>query len=202
MAEVRHTTCLACHMQIPHQIYNEIQRCDRSDLLPQLSPDLYIILRNPRPERYRLLSISQQRSAGLWVVYTDGAAKGNPGPSGAGWLIRDPRGEVRSENRKFLGHGTNNEAEYQALTAALEEAWTLGAEAVQVHLDSELLVRQLNGQYRVKSDRLRIFYQQAQDLLRRFQQYVIIHIPREQNQEADRLANLAIRDHFKAASRP
>jgi ribonuclease HI len=95
-----------------------------------------------------------------------------------------------------LGHGTNNEAEYQALTAALEEAWSLGAKAVKVHLDSELLVRQINGQYRVKSDRLRKFYQQAQELLRRFSDYAIIHIPREQNREADRLANEAIKGHF------
>jgi ribonuclease HI len=131
------------------------------------------------------------------VVFSDGAAKGNPGPSGAGWLICDPQGQVRSENRKFLGHGTNNEAEYQALTAALEEALSLGAKAVKVHLDSELLVRQINGQYRVKSDRLRKFYQQAQDLLRRFHDYVIIHIPREQNREADRLANEAIKDYFR-----
>ena len=108
----------------------------------------------------------------------------------------DPQGQVRSENGKFLGHGTNNEAEYQALTAALEEAWSLGAEAVRVHLDSELLVRQLNGQYRVKSDRLRKFYLQAQDLLRHFHEYAIMHIPREKNQEADRLANEAITDHF------
>jgi ribonuclease HI len=131
------------------------------------------------------------------VVFSDGAAKGNPGPSGAGWLICDPQGQVRSENGKFLGHGTNNEAEYQALTAALEEALSLGAKAVKVHLDSELLVRQINGQYRVKSDRLRKFYQQAQDLLRRFHDYVIIHIPREQNREADRLANEAIKDYFR-----
>jgi len=131
------------------------------------------------------------------VVFSDGAAKGNPGPSGAGWLIRDPQGQVRSENGKFLGHGTNNEAEYQALTAALEEAWSLGAKTVDVHLDSELVVRQLNGQYRVKSDRLRKFYQQAQYLLRRFQDYAIIHIPRERNREADRLANEAIKEHYR-----
>jgi ribonuclease HI len=143
------------------------------------------------------LSTIKKRSAGPWVVFSDGAAKGNPGPSGAGWLIRDSEGQVRSENGKFLGHGTNNEAEYQALTAALEEALALGAEAVQVHLDSELLVRQLNGQYRVKSDRLRKFYLQAQDLLRRFRDYAIMHIPREKNQEADRLANEAITAHFK-----
>lgn len=144
------------------------------------------------------MSATKKRSAGPWVVFSDGAAKGNPGPSGAGWLICDPQGQVRSENGKFLGHGTNNEAEYQALTAALEEVLSLGAEAVNVHLDSELLVRQLNGQYRVKSDRLRIFYLQAQDLLRRFQEYAIIHIPRERNQEADRLANQAIKAHFEA----
>jgi ribonuclease HI len=131
------------------------------------------------------------------VVFSDGAAKGNPGPSGAGWLILDPQGQIRSENGKFLGQGTNNEAEYQALTAALEEAWSLGAKVIKVHLDSELLVRQINGQYRVKNERLRKFYQKAQDLLRHFQEYAIIHIPREQNREADRLANEAIKHHYK-----
>jgi ribonuclease HI len=130
------------------------------------------------------------------VIFSDGAAKGNPGPSGAGWLIRDPQGQIR-ENGRFLGAGTNNEAEYQALTAALEEALSLGAKAVKVHLDSELLVRQINGQYRVKNDRLRKYYHQAQDLLSRFHEYAIIHIPREQNREADRLANEAIKEHYK-----
>jgi ribonuclease HI len=126
-----------------------------------------------------------------WSIHSDGAAKGNPGPAGAGWLIRDGQGGVLSRQFRYLGRGTNNEAEYRALIGALEEALSLGGRTVTVHSDSELLVRQLNGEYRVRSPHLKDLFSQAQDLLGRFQEYVILHIPREQNREADLLANQA-----------
>jgi ribonuclease HI len=134
------------------------------------------------------------KTPATWSIHTDGAAKGNPGPAGAGWLIRDGQGRVLSRQGKYLGRGTNNEAEYQALIGALEEALSLGGRAVTVYSDSELLVRQLNGIYRVRNLRLQVYFQRTQDLLRRFQEYVILHVPREQNREADFLANQAVKN--------
>jgi ribonuclease HI len=131
----------------------------------------------------------------FWTIHSDGAAKGNPGPAGAGWLIRDGQGQVLSRQCRYLGRGTNNEAEYQALIGALEEALALGGKAVTVHSDSELLVRQLNGQYRVRNPRLKDLFDRVQDLLRGFREYVILHVPREQNREADAMANEAVKAH-------
>jgi len=138
-----------------------------------------------------------QTAEAPWRIHSDGAAKGNPGPAGAGWLIRDGRGETLSRRAKYLGRGTNNEAEYQALIGALEEALSLGGRTVTVHSDSELLVRQLNGQYRVRNLRLKVFFDRVQDLLRRFQEYAILHVPREQNREADALANEAVKAQMR-----
>ncbi|MCU0580689.1 MAG: ribonuclease HI family protein [Desulfobacterota bacterium] len=131
----------------------------------------------------------------FWTIHSDGAAKGNPGPAGAGWLIRDGQGKVLSRTGRYLGRGTNNEAEYQALIGALEEALALGGKDVTVHSDSELLVRQLNGQYRVRHPRLKELFDRVQDLLSRFREYVILHVPREQNREADAMANEAVKAH-------
>ena len=130
----------------------------------------------------------------LWLVYSDGASKGNPGAAGAGWIIRRADHSREVKNCRFLGQATNNEAEYQALMLALQEALSLGAKAVRICLDSELLVRQLNGLYKVRSPALGIFFQKTRELLSRFSKYAIIHIPREENREADQMANLAIRD--------
>lgn len=138
-----------------------------------------------------------KNAAPTWTIYSDGAAKGNPGPAAAGWLILDDQGRTVSRQGRYLGTGTNNEAEYQALIGALEDGWTRGAPAVRVYSDSELMVRQLNGEYRVRNQRLNGLFRRAQELLKRFQEYGIIHIPREQNREADRLANEAIREHYK-----
>jgi ribonuclease HI len=128
-----------------------------------------------------------------WQLFTDGASKGNPGPAGAGWvLIGEPDSEP-VKNYKFLGQATNNEAEYQALILGIEQALALGVQEVRIHMDSELLVRQLNGQYRVKNPRLAVLFGRVQELLLNFSKYAIIHIPREQNREADLMANEAIR---------
>jgi ribonuclease HI len=126
------------------------------------------------------------------TVYTDGACRGNPGISGAGVLVVAEDGGVLARVARFLGHMTNNMAEYTALLIGLKEAQKLGAEEVIVKSDSELLVRQLNGRYRVKNEALRILFDSATDLLRSFKRWKIIHVPREQNREADRLANEAI----------
>jgi ribonuclease HI len=128
-----------------------------------------------------------------WQLFTDGASKGNPGPAGAGWVLKNDLKAAPVKACKFLGQATNNEAEYQALILGLQQALSYGIEEIRIHMDSELLVRQLNGLYRVKNPRLALFFQKVQDLLLKFSKYDILHIPREQNREADGMANEAIK---------
>lgn len=126
-----------------------------------------------------------------WVLYCDGASRGNPGEAGAGALLIDENGKEISLTR-FLGKKTNNQAEYEALLLGLKELQKRGATEVEVKADSELLVRQLNGQYRVKHEGLVPLYKQAKDMLNSFTKTTIRHIPREENKKADRLSNEAI----------
>ena len=127
----------------------------------------------------------------------DGAARGNPGPAGAGVVIWQGD-KVLEEFGEYLGEKTSNQAEYQALLLALRRARELGAREVTVRSDSELLVRQMLGQYRVKNPVLKLLFQQVADLKREFARFSISHVPRERNQEADRMANRAI-DEFGAS---
>ena len=136
----------------------------------------------------------------VWQLFTDGASKGNPGPAAAGWVLSNDQDYGAFKECKFLGQATNNEAEYQALILGLQQALGLGVQVIRVHMDSELLVRQLNGDYRVKNPRLAILFHQAQALLMKFSKYDIIHIPREENREADILANEAIKEQRKIRS--
>jgi len=126
------------------------------------------------------------------VIYADGAARGNPGPAGIGVVIEDERGQVLKELSQFIGQKTNNQAEYMALIQGLEAAADYQADAVQVRLDSELLVRQLRGEYKVKSPLLKPLRNKVQELLARYKVVGIEHIERQYNRAADRLANRAI----------
>ena len=128
------------------------------------------------------------------IIYTDGASSGNPGPASIGVVIQDGQGRVISRISRRIGHATNNQAEYTAIIAALEEASRLGAEEVEVRADSELVVKQLNGQYKVKKTTLRPLYQKVVRLIGSLEAFTITHIPRTQNREADRLANKALID--------
>ncbi|WP_456432236.1 ribonuclease HI family protein [Thermosulfuriphilus sp.] len=129
------------------------------------------------------------------IIFSDGAAKGNPGEAGAGAIILDAAtGAVLREIKAYLGHKTNNEAEYLALILALEEAARISAPKVTIKLDSELLVRQLKGDYRVKAPNLKPLYQRVLSYLRHFKAVDIMHVSRELNAVADRLANLAIKE--------
>lgn len=119
---------------------------------------------------------------------------GNPGPGGAGAIIYDAAGQVQGEVSLYLGSRvTNNEAEYQALLEGLKKALELGAEKIRIRMDSELVVRQILGIYKVKNARLAVFYQQVMEVLRSFDEYEIAHVRREFNQEADALASKAAR---------
>ncbi len=126
------------------------------------------------------------------TAHVDGGARGNPGPAGYGVVIRDAAGKKLAELSDFLGHRTNNFAEYSGLLAALEYADNHGHSALRVVSDSELLVGQMNGQYKVKSPDLRPLYERARMLARRFEWFAIEHARREQNRDADRLANEAM----------
>ena len=127
----------------------------------------------------------------LIEAYIDGASRGNPGPAGVGVVIVSGGREVR-RIKKYLGRATNNEAEYRALLEALKAAGELGACSVVVYSDSELLVRQLNGEYRVRSPRLVSLYGMVMHEASKFREFKLLHVPREKNREADRLANEAI----------
>ncbi|MHC4202106.1 MAG: ribonuclease HI family protein [Planctomycetota bacterium] len=126
------------------------------------------------------------------VLRTDGAARGNPGPSAAGVVIERAGGEVVARLGRLLGHGTNNEAEYRAVIIALEEARKLGAEEVEVRTDSQLVAMQLLGRYQVKAAKLKPFFEKARSLLRGFRRSDVRHVPRAENREADRLAGRAL----------
>jgi len=132
--------------------------------------------------------------AGLLVLYVDGAARGNPGPAGAGVVIMQ-KSEIMEELAQYLGEKTNNQAEYEALIIGLKRLVEIGAQAVEVRSDSELMVRQIKGLYRVKNPDLRRLYKQVKDLIAEFQGFSIKHVPRVQNKQADLLANRAI-DEF------
>ncbi len=127
------------------------------------------------------------------VLHTDGASKGNPGPSGAGFVLCDPTGRALASEGIPLGVTTNNVAEYRGLIAGLKAARELGITEIRVHSDSELMCRQLGGQYRVKSARLKPLFEQATRLLGEFDAVRIEHVRREANEQADRLASDAAR---------
>ena len=129
---------------------------------------------------------------GVYTANIDGAARGNPGPAGIGALLKTPRGEVLAADSAYLGQATNNVAEYKALLLGLERALALGVRRIEVRADSELLVKQIKGEYRVKSPKLLPLYQAALALLARFEESRLVHVRREQNAEADRLANAGI----------
>ncbi|GAB4363839.1 MAG: ribonuclease HI family protein [Deltaproteobacteria bacterium] len=131
------------------------------------------------------------------TLRTDGASRGNPGPAGAGALIEADGTTERIELSEYLGETTNNVAEYRALLLGLRAAESLSPSSLTVYSDSELLVRQLRGEYRVKSDRLRPLFRETMRRLRRFPSARILHVGREENVEADRLANRAIDAHFQ-----
>ena len=124
------------------------------------------------------------------TIYSDGAAIPNPGPSGIGVVLYDENGGIVAEISKYIGEATNNRAEFTALIAGLEEALRLGATGVDLKLDSELLVRQIQGTYRSK--KMKELYEQVRRLLDEFEVYTVEHVPRAQNKHAYALSKRAI----------
>ena len=141
--------------------------------------------------------MKRKPSSKILHIYTDGACKGNPGIAGAGVIIKTPTGDILKEFSFFLGQTTNNIAEYKALLIALKKALHLKADIIYIYSDSQLMVQQLKGIYNVKNKRLKILWDQAMKLLKSFKKYDIFYINREENKEADRLANQAIKKKMK-----
>jgi ribonuclease HI len=125
-------------------------------------------------------------------VFSDGAARGNPGPAGAGAVITDAKGTVVARLGHYLGRQTNNVAEYQGLLLGLRHALELGAREVEVRADSQLMIRQLKGEYAVRNTALKPLHAEALRLLRGFSRYDLQHVPREENALADEMSNRAI----------
>src|SRR5215472_13363275 len=124
----------------------------------------------------------------------DGGSRGNPGPAAYGVLIRDGRGEVVAKLKKYIGRFTNNVAEYYGLIAAMDYAQSKGIRALRIESDSELLVKQMRGLYKVKSVDLQPLFERARKMSRSFEWFKIEHVFRERNREADALANEALDD--------
>jgi len=136
--------------------------------------------------------VSASRHDLRYRLYADGGARGNPGPAGIGVRLLSPEDEVVEELADFIGTATNNVAEYEALLAGLELALDRGVQRLDVFLDSELVVRQLNGDYRVRDAGLKPLWERARELLDRFHEVEVHHVPRAQNRAADALVNRAI----------
>ena len=129
-------------------------------------------------------------------LYSDGACRGNPGVGGAGAVITDEEGSVLWEGKEYLGHCTNNIAEYKALILGLKGALAEGYKNLEVYLDSELLANQINGSYRVRNENLKVLMTEVRALLTFFDTIEVKHVLRCHNSHADKLANFAIDSHI------
>lgn len=127
----------------------------------------------------------------MTIVYTDGACRGNPGPMTIGASIQDELGEEIGTVSVMIGEGTNNIAEYRAAIEGLRKAKKLGATSIELRMDSQLIVRQINCVYKVKKETMKVLHAEVMELLKSFDKYTVVHVPREDNVRADELANLA-----------
>ena len=131
------------------------------------------------------------------IIHTDGGARGNPGPAGIGVVIADDKNKIVGRYKNYIGEATNNIAEYKALILALTEARKLSSDDLQINMDSELVVRQMNGQYKIKDLGLKLLASEAIKLMRNFKSVSFHHVRREQNKEADKLVNQAIDEQIE-----
>ncbi len=138
---------------------------------------------------------------GVWLLYADGASRGNPGPAAIGAVIFDDQGRERHRISQAIGRATNNQAEYRAAIAALEAALALGARHVELRMDSELVVRQTDARYKVRNPGLKPLADRVKDLRWRLASLRAVSIPREQNALADKLANRALDESGLAGDR-
>ena len=135
------------------------------------------------------------------IIYTDGGARGNPGPAGIGVAIYDEQRRLLETHKEYIGEATNNQAEYRAVLLALRQANKLGAGSIKFFLDSELVVRQLRGEYKIKNEGLQPLAEEVLKQASGFDAIDYAHVPREQNEVADKLVNEAIDERTEAAER-
>jgi ribonuclease HI len=163
------------------------------------------MIRRPTPLRETgLFAVSEpdvKPHAAAFQANIDGGSRGNPGPASYGVVVRNERGEVVAKLKKYIGRMTNNVAEYYGLIAALDYAQSNGVRALRIESDSELLVQQMRGHYKVKSPNLRPLFERAKKMSQTFESFRIDHVYREQNTEADALANEAL-DETSAKPKP
>ena len=150
------------------------------------------------PHGPRLFGEPERQAA--HVAYIDGASRGNPGPAAYAVVLQGPGGQTLAEIGKYFGRATNNVAEYYGLIAALDAAQSRGVTRLLIRSDSELLVRQMQGRYNVKSADLKPLYERALKLSRGFAHFAIEHVPREQNTEADALGNRALDETSRSSA--
>lgn len=131
------------------------------------------------------------------IIFTDGGARGNPGPAGIGVVMKDESGQITGEYNEYIGEATNNQAEYKAVILALDKAEELGLEDLEFYLDSKLVVEQLNQNYKVKEPELAKLFVKIWNKLQNFKKYSFAHVRREKNTEADAQVNIAIDNHLK-----
>jgi ribonuclease HI len=134
----------------------------------------------------------ERKAIASYQANVDGGSRGNPGPAAYGVVVRDPRGEIVARLKKYIGINTNNVAEYFGLIAALDYAQNHGIRALRVESDSELMVKQMRGQYKVKSEELRPLFERAKKMSQTFELFRISHVYREQNKDADAMVNQAL----------
>jgi ribonuclease HI len=132
-----------------------------------------------------------------WRLFTDGASRGNPGKAGAGAVLLDSEGRELAARSLYLGECTNNAAEYRALLLGLHAALELDCIRLEIYLDSELIVRQIQGRYKVKHETLKPLFDEVKALLAQIKSWSIAHVPREQNKRADQLANRGVDEGSK-----
>ncbi|OGO17436.1 MAG: hypothetical protein A2Z02_05050 [Chloroflexi bacterium RBG_16_48_7] len=133
-------------------------------------------------------------------IFSDGASRGNPGHSSIGIVINNDLNQKVAEVSRYIGVGTNNQAEYTAVLTALKEAQKLKAASVTLYIDSELIARQLTGEYKVKNKPLQLFFTEVIKIMRTFRSFNVVHIERSRNSEADKLANKALDSFLKNKS--
>ncbi|HSN13526.1 MAG TPA: ribonuclease HI family protein [Anaeromyxobacteraceae bacterium] len=169
------------------------QELDEAMNLSKVERDRLKAERAAQAERERAEAVAQEVARPVRTrLFTDGAARGNPGPAGAGAVIVNPDGHIVAKVGKFLGESTNNVAEYMGLILGLKRAKAMGIKELDVLADSELLVKQLKGEYAVKAEHLKPLHQEAEALLKAFPDVTLQHIPREENAAADAMSNRAI----------
>ena len=146
----------------------------------------------PRPMAVAYIRVLALYFMKKLTIYTDGGARGNPGPGGIGGVIYDANKKKLAEISEHIGHATNNQAEYKAVIAAMKKAKELGGQELEFYLDSELIVKQLKREYKVKNPDLAPLFLQIYNLEIGFKKVNFHHVPRERNKEADALANKAM----------